>query len=126
MTILAGEFLTAAKACIEEGIHPQVIIKYYRQACRMAKEVVRKLALAVTPKNEEEKITLLERCAATALNSKLISSHAEFFAKMVVRAVLKLEGDLNLELLGIKKEPGGSVEVRIFILMPKITTHMFF
>jgi hypothetical protein len=30
---------------------------------------------------------------------------------MVVQAVLKLEGDLDLDLLGMKKEPGGSVEV---------------
>jgi len=28
---------------------------------------------------------------------------------------LKLEGDLNLELLGIKKEPGGSVEESVFV-----------
>lgn len=32
---------------------------------------------------------------------------------MVVQAVLKLEADLNLELLGMKKEPGGSVEVSL-------------
>jgi len=115
VTILAGEFLTAAKACIEEGIHPQVIIKYYRQACKMAKEQVKKMALAVTPKNEEEKILLLERCAATALNSKLISGHSAFFAKMVTKAILQLEGELDLDLIGIKKEPGGSVEESQFV-----------
>lgn len=60
----------------------------------------------------EEWIALLERCASTALNSKLLSGHSAFFAKMVVQAVLKLEGDLDLDLLGMKKEPGGSVEVR--------------
>jgi T-complex protein 1 subunit eta len=37
VVVLACEFLTAAKYCIEEGIHPQVIIKHYRQAATLAK-----------------------------------------------------------------------------------------
>lgn len=37
VVVLACEFLTAAKHCIEEGIHPQVIIKHYRQAAAIAK-----------------------------------------------------------------------------------------
>jgi T-complex protein 1 subunit eta len=52
----------------------------------------------------------LENCAATALNSKLLASHKKFFAKMVVDAVERLESDLNLDLIGIKKESGGSLE----------------
>jgi T-complex protein 1 subunit eta len=54
---------------------------------------------------------MLERCAATAMASKLISSHAEFFAKMVVEAVLRLEQDMDINMLGIKKESGGSLQV---------------
>jgi hypothetical protein len=88
-----------------------VVIKYYRQACLMAKERVRELTVKGGSRTEEEKIELLERCAATALNSKLISGHAQFFAKMAVQAIKKLEGDLDLDLIGMKKEPGGSVEV---------------
>lgn len=94
------------------GIHPQVIIKYYRQACILAKQKVNELTIKGGLKSDEEKTTLLERCAATALNSKLISGHADFFAKMAVQAIKKLEGDLDLDLIGMKKEPGGSVEVR--------------
>lgn len=30
---------------------------------------------------------------------------------MVTDAVLKLEGNLDLDMIGIKKEPGGSLEV---------------
>ncbi len=55
---------------------------------------------------------LLIKCAATAMNSKLIASHSEFFSNMVVDAVLKLESDLNLDLIGVKKESGGALEVR--------------
>jgi T-complex protein 1 subunit eta len=116
VVVLAVEFLTAAKSCIEEGIHPQIIIKNYRQAAKIAKELIQQLSIPIADnQKEEDRITLLERCASTALNSKLLSGHSQFFAKMVVQAVLKLEGDLDIELLGIKKEPGGSVEDSIFV-----------
>lgn len=56
---------------------------------------------------------MLEKCAGTALNSKLIGSHKKFFAPMVVDAVMHLDDDQDLDLIGIKKIPGGSMEVRI-------------
>ncbi len=64
---------------------------------------------------------LLERCAMTSLNSKLIRGHKEFFSKMVVDAVQSLSKDgqgstvdgdgegMNLRHVGIKKVAGGSV-----------------
>jgi T-complex protein 1 subunit eta len=53
---------------------------------------------------------MMQRCAATALNSKLISGYKDFFAKMAVDAVLHLdEKTLDLSMIGIKKIPGGSV-----------------
>ena len=61
--------------------------------------------------------TVLERCAGTALNSKLIGSHNAFFSKMVVDAVMHLDEDLNIDLIGIKKEKGGSMEV---LLPPRL------
>lgn len=62
-----------------------------------------------------EKRQLLERCAATALNSKLVASHREFFAKMIVDAVYNLDEDLTLNLIGIKKESGGSLGDSYFV-----------
>ncbi|KAL6056335.1 T-complex protein 1 subunit eta [Balamuthia mandrillaris] len=53
---------------------------------------------------------VLEKCAATALNSKLIGSHGSFFSKIIVDAVLSLDDDMDLDLIGIKKEKGGSME----------------
>lgn len=60
---------------------------------------------------------LLVRCAATAMNSKLIGSHKDFFAPLVVDAVLKLDLDQDLNLIGVKKVPGGSMEVRRRLLV---------
>lgn len=53
----------------------------------------------------------LEKCAGTAMNSKLIASHKEFFSKMVVDAVQVLDDDLDINMIGIKKESGGAMEV---------------
>lgn len=69
-------------------------------------------------KNEAEFRDLLEKCAATAMSSKLIHSHKDFFKKMVVDAVLHLDQeDLNENMIGIKKIPGGAMEVRWFCLV---------
>jgi len=52
----------------------------------------------------------LEKCAKTALNSKLISSQKELFGPMVVDAVLSLDSHLlDLNLIGVKTVNGGSV-----------------
>lgn len=90
-------------------MHPQILIKGYRLACNLAKQRIRELAISVDAKNPEERRKLLERCAATSLNSKLVSTHTEFFAKIVVDAVTKLDDDLDLNLIGIKKVTGGSL-----------------
>lgn len=55
----------------------------------------------------------MEKCAATALNSKLIAGQKEFFSKMVVDAVMSLDELLSLKMIGIKKVQGGALEVCI-------------
>ncbi|KAJ7419724.1 chaperonin containing TCP1 subunit 7 [Willisornis vidua] len=57
-----------------------------------------------------EQRSLLEKCAATALSSKLISQSKEFFSKMVVDAVMMLDDLLQLKMIGIKKVQGGALE----------------
>ena len=53
---------------------------------------------------------LLERCAATALSSKLVAAHKDFFAKMVVDAVMLLDDLLPLSMIGMKKVKGGALQ----------------
>ncbi|XP_043919980.1 T-complex protein 1 subunit eta isoform X2 [Protopterus annectens] len=53
---------------------------------------------------------LLEKCAATALSSKLIALQKDFFSKMVVDAVIMLDELLPLKMIGIKKVQGGALE----------------
>ena len=54
---------------------------------------------------------LLIKCAATSLNSKLIARQKDFFSTMVVDAVSLLDDMLPLNMIGIKKVQGGSLEV---------------
>lgn len=59
----------------------------------------------------------MEKCAATALNSKLIAGQKDFFSKMVVDAVISLDELLSLKMIGIKKVQGGALEVCILVLL---------
>lgn len=46
---------------------------------------------------------MLAKCAATTLSSKLIGGEKEFFASMVVDAVVAIGNDDRLSMIGIKK-----------------------
>jgi len=115
VVLLTGELLKAAKPFIEEGVHSQVIIRGYRRACKVATDKLKHLAVDMSETNEEKFHGMLERCAATALNSKLISGKRLFFARMAVEAVLSLDKDQNIDHIGIKKVPGGSMNESMLV-----------
>jgi T-complex protein 1 subunit eta len=112
--VLTGELLKEAKRNIEDGIPPQVIIKAYRTALEVAMTVLKDIAIPFASQKETQAV-LLERCAQTALNSKLIASEREFFGAMAVKAVLSLDEDVNLDRIGIKKVPGGSMRDSVLV-----------
>lgn len=60
---------------------------------------------------DREHRELLEKCAATTLSSKLVAHQKDFFAKMVVDAVMHLDELLPLNMIGVKKVTGGALEV---------------
>lgn len=118
VTILAGELLRESKGFIEEGISSHIITKGYRRAVSLALKKIKELAVKIdkSKTSPEEYRNLLERCARTAMSSKLINNNSDFFVKMVVDAVLSLDqDDLNDKLIGIKKIPGGGIEDSLFI-----------
>merc|ERR1719324_1620581 len=111
VTVLAGELLKECKTFVEDGVHPQVIARAFRQASEYALQALEEVKTVLDFDNAETKRSTLERCAATTLNSKLIGgSHGQFFAEMVVSACLHLEGNLDLDMIGIKQVQGGSME----------------
>lgn len=62
--------------------------------------------------NFRERRDILLKCAATSLNSKLLSGYKSHFAELVVSAVEKLDKQLlDKNMIGIKLVTGGSVAV---------------
>ncbi|EDV42833.1 uncharacterized protein Dana_GF18192 [Drosophila ananassae] len=110
VVLLAGEFLKQVKPFVEEGVHPRVIIKAIRKALQLCMEKINEMAVQIEKQSKEEQRALLEKCAATAMSSKLIHQQKDFFSKIVVDAVLSLDELLPLNMIGIKKVTGGSLE----------------
>ena len=110
VVVLAGALLNEAKGFIEDGVHPQVVVRAFRRACELCRKRIGEVAVS-TGSGEGSARAFLENCAATALQSKLVAAQREFFAKMVVDCVLRLdEDDMDAELIGVKKVPGGALE----------------
>lgn len=107
VVLLAAEILKECKDFIEDGLHPRIIIRGLREACNIATAKIEEIS--ILQENELFR-QLLEKCAGTALNSKLIARQKHLFAPMVVDAVTLLDPDLcDIKLVGIKKVTGGSV-----------------
>ena len=109
VTLLAAELLRQAKQFVEDGMHPQIIIRGYRRSCLIAVERLRAIAVGVAEGDKSARRGLLEKCASTALNSKLIAQYQGFFAPMIVDAVETLDAGQDLANIGVKKVGGGSV-----------------
>ena len=111
MVLLAAEILKEVKEFVEDGLHPRIIISGLRKSCALALAKIEELSVS----QEGDKFRqLLEKCAGTALNSKLIARQKHLFAPMVVDAVMYLTNNtsndlVDLKLVGIKKITGGSV-----------------
>ncbi|KAL1789231.1 T-complex protein 1 subunit eta [Sigmodon hispidus] len=102
MTLLAAEFLKQVKPYVEEGLQPQIIIRAFRTATQLAVDKIKEIAVTVKKQDKVEQRKMLEKCAMTALSSKLISQQKTFFTQMVVDAVMMLDELLQLKMIGIK------------------------
>jgi len=108
VVLLAGEILRNLKPLIEDGIHPQTIIKGLRMAIKVTLEKLDEISVKINKMDKVEQRDMLVKCASTALNSKLIERQKGFFSEMIVQAVLSLDEDAPTGMLGIKRITGGS------------------
>lgn len=53
-------------------MHMQAIIKAFRSAATLAVQQVKDSSISIAGKDEEEKRDMLQKCASTTLNSKLV------------------------------------------------------
>ncbi|CAG2114323.1 unnamed protein product [Medioppia subpectinata] len=116
VVLLAAELLKQSKSFVEEGVHPQTIIKSFRKGRQLCINKINEISVKLSTDTLKSKRSLLEKCALTSLSSKLVSHQKEFFAKMVVDAVLQLdEHTLPLNMIGIKKIGGGGLEESLLV-----------
>lgn len=106
---LIGELILEAQKLLSFQIHPQLIIKGFRESAR---ESIRISQSRSFDKSENPEIFYREilNVAKTTLNSKIISPFREHFARIVVKAILKLKGSTNINTIKIIKKCGGSLK----------------
>lgn len=100
-----------SKPFIDEGVHPQIIVRAFRKATFLCVEKIKEIAVRIENDDPQERKELLQKCASTALSSKLVARQKEFFSHMVVDAVMILDELLPLSMIGMKKVQGGALEV---------------
>lgn len=106
VVVLASEFLKEAKPFIEEGVHPQIVIRSFRKALDIVLTRLDEIAVKLDGQSDE----IFMKCASTTLSSKMIAQKKEFFARLVVDAVKSLDEYLAMDMIGIKKVNGGALE----------------
>merc|ERR1711959_278984 len=94
---------------LEDGLVAPQIIKGYRKAGALVQQKLQEMAVDLTQKSDEEKRSMLIKCAETTLTSKLVADYKQFFADMIVNVVSMLGEDLDVRALALKKVTGGSV-----------------
>ena len=92
------------KRYIEETVHPLLIVRALRKSSQLAVSKINEIAVsAIGDGSLNDKHSTLEKCASTAMSSKLVAANKEFFSQMVVNAVLAIDQDIMpLEMIGIK------------------------
>jgi len=108
VAVMAGELLKEAEKLVNMKIHPQVIIKGWRQARDIAQKTLNEIAMD-NSQDEEKFRQDLKNIALTTLSSKLLLHDREQFANLAVDAVLRLKGSGNLDYIKIIKKAGGTL-----------------
>ena len=109
VAVIAGELLKEAEKLVNQKIHPQIIIRGWRQARDVAKKVLEDIAMDNSA-DEEAFRKDLKNIALTTLSSKLLLHDREKFANLAVDAVLRLKGSGNMDYIKLIKKAGGTLK----------------
>ncbi|MEK6897052.1 MAG: thermosome subunit alpha [Nanoarchaeota archaeon] len=106
--MIAGKLLENAEKLLDKKIHPIVITKGYRMASEKAQEILKDIALKITPDDED----VLKQIAMTAMTGKGAEDSREWFADIIVKAVkqIKDNGKINLGDIKIEKSKGDGIK----------------
>lgn len=105
----AGELVKEAEKLVSLNLSPQIIIQGYRLGAKRALEIVKENSFN-NSLNLEFFCSDLLNLAKTTLSSKVIFSNKEHFARIAIKAILKLKGSTDLNRIQIIKKCGGSLK----------------
>src|SRR3989344_454148 len=98
--MMAGKLLENAEKLLDMKIHPTVITKGYRMAAERSSQIMKDIALRVTPDDSE----VLKQIAMTAMTGKGAEDSKELFADIILRAVRQIQTNGKIDLKDIKIE----------------------
>jgi thermosome len=107
--LIAGELLKNAESLLDQGVHPTVIIKGYKQASVEAQKILRNMAIRVS-KDERE---ILKKVAQTAMTGKGIEVFKERLSSICMDAAFAIAEDGKVDVeerVKIVKATGGSIK----------------
>lgn len=139
--ILAGEMLILAEPCINDNLHPTVIVQGYNKALQCALDICAELALDVDVQDREQMLKLVQ----SSIGTKFSSRWNDKMVEMALQAVLtvarekgssasnsssnpynhKMEVDIK-RYAKVEKIPGGEIDdstVLKGVMFNKDTTH---
>ena len=106
--MIAGKLLENAEGLLDKKIHPTLIAKGYRMAAEKAQEILKEIALKITP----DDLDVLKQVASTAMTGKGAEGSKEKFAEIIVNAVkqVQTDGKVDLDNIKIEKVQGDGID----------------
>lgn len=86
---------------IEAKMHPQTIIDGWRRAREVALKALDEAAVVHKDQSDAAFRQKLKHVARTTLSSKFLCKHKDYFADLVVDAILRLKGSGNLDAIQV-------------------------
>ncbi|AET64596.1 thermosome subunit alpha [Methanothrix harundinacea] len=106
--VLAGELLKKAEELLDQEIHPTVIAAGYRAAAERAMDILKEMAIKVSPNDDE----LLKKIAITAMTGKGSGVARNELAELSVKAVKAIvdeDGTVDVDNITVEKKVGGGI-----------------